>query len=247
MVEYVEETLGPEPELLYTLEEVEATARRVELAFQAGISKLGTTTKQRVDARLFAMNIVPKAQDSPIDTAPSSPSSIASTRTPTQPRRTPDANVEGKPASPSSQIASASQPAASPSSSANSTPGYAPNDTVTDEGGDAAVVNSRPTLASSSSSDDGEYLPDEQPTARYTGQRAIQIKVVGAAKEDLETDFRSMVSMLGVPASDISGVGKRVTMSFPYSGSMYKVAKMVGFGEVQCCDTQSRTLFVAAH
>ncbi|GAB5404645.1 MAG: hypothetical protein Aurels2KO_28760 [Aureliella sp.] len=245
LVEYVKETLSPEPELQYTLEEVEATARRLELALQAGVSRLATTTKQRVDARLFAMNIVPRAQEAPTIQTPVSPSSIASA-----PRVQPRLQPESEPAPSSGNIASASQPTRPAPTASSSAPSalntVSSNSTAADVAETPASPNSQSSIASHSADGSVEYSPDQQPTARYTGKRSIQIKVVGAAKEDLETDFRSLVSMLGVPASDISGSGRRVTMSFPYSGSMYKVAKMVGFGEVQCCDIQSRTLFVAA-
>lgn len=255
LIGYVRENTSPEPELLYTLEEVESTAGRVAMAFQAGVSRLATTTKQRVDARLFAVNIVPTTKDNAYGSAGTQPASIVSSR-PVTPKRNVRRSVEPVGGN-SSSIADARQTGSvnqETSSLANNDLANANAVSRPQRAADAEIpvespaVEPEKNVGSSGSVDanKGGYSVVLQPKARFTGGSSVQIKVVGLEQSEVESDFRNLVSMLGVPQSDIAATGERVTLSFPYSGSLYKVAKMIGFGEVVVCDTQSRTLFVRA-
>lgn len=251
LVEYVRDNMAPKPELLYTIEEVESISVRVAMAFQAGVSRLATTTKQRVDARLFSINIVPTTTDSTYSSTTAQPASIASSRSPVSKTRQPVDRSTG------SSLAAASQPgpvdqkpdslAGSDLASASTVAPPVATGVQPVAQTPAAGVEPSDSGSGNAAANNGDYSVALQPKARFTGGRSVQIKITGLKQSEVESDFRNLVSMLGVSQSDIAGAGERVTLSFPYTGSLYKVAKMIGFGEVIVCDTQSRTLFIRAN
>ncbi|HBE69431.1 MAG TPA: hypothetical protein DDW52_14900 [Planctomycetaceae bacterium] len=259
-VTHIREEFSKEYELTYTLDEVQRTATRVAKALASGVDKLVSTTKQRVDARLLAMDITPRSRVQDFGGTGGSPSAIVAVDASNSPSRTPtyrpNQSLASKPADQNrarsaSSSSSSSSPqkrwqsgkSASETTASTSHSSDPKNALVGANTVDGTSIGSRTDNASLS---DSRYSNESQPTSKYRGEGCVQVKLIGREYEEVQQEMRTLVSSLGVSRLDIAGSENRVTLSFPYTGSLYRVARKIDFGEVVVCDSQSRTLFVRA-
>ncbi len=239
LANHITENLSPNAELRYTLDEVQSVVRRMDMAFRSSIAKLDTLAGQRVAERLnaggnstAAESLLAQNQASPASTPPKK--SVGSML----PKYT-------RPAIPTAAPA-ASQPAADVAVARPNSPENCPSSQVN------SVANGRnthlsPSLDSQmSSSDSPAYDNHNHPPGRYSGPTALQVKIVNVGSLAVSEETSRFGQRIGAHQSDSTTNGQHATMSFLYSGSLHSAARAVNFGEVEICDTQSRTLFVRA-
>lgn len=257
IVTHTRDGFSTEHELTYTLDEVQKTTTRVAKALASGVDKLASTTKQRVDARLLAMDITPRSrvQQQPSATVIPPTTIIAAEPTGTNNRNRGYGARRSLASKPTNRIGASSTNSTGSNPSQPWQSGESANSAAASSKYDPAPKNS---LAGAASTDDSltnsvsdsdtssgsRYSSQSQPRSKYRGEGCVQVKMVGRRYEDVEQEMRTLVSSLGVSRLDIAGSEDRVTLSFPYTGSLYRVARKVEFGEVVVCDSQSRTLFV---